>query len=120
MAPTSNTCGCKKYRDKNKENYKKNDTLRKKHYRLMIKLNDSEKYKGQKEKDKLRKSTEREQKKLQLEALQAPSTSPQTTIARTSKESSAFKYRSTKQRSVKKVEKYLPKIPGKLREVSAT
>ena len=46
MAPTSNTCGCKKYRDKNKENYKKNDTLRKKHYRLMIKLNDSEKYKG--------------------------------------------------------------------------
>ena len=46
MAPTANTCGCKKYRDKNKENYKKNDTLCKKHYRLMIKLNDSEKYKG--------------------------------------------------------------------------
>ena len=46
MTPPSNTWGWKKYRDKNKENYKKNDTLRKKHYRLMIKLNDSEKYKG--------------------------------------------------------------------------
>ena len=54
---------------------------------------------------------------MELEALQIPSTSPQTAIARVSKESSAFKYRSTKQRYVKKVEKYLPKSPGKRREV---
>ena len=58
-----------------------------------------------------------ERKKLELEALQTPSTSPQTTIARASSESSAFKYRSTKDRYVKKVGKYLPKSPGKRREV---
>ena len=83
----------------------------------MMKLNDCEKYKEKKEKDKLRKHAERKRKKLELEVLQTPSTSPQTTIARVSKESSAFKYRSTKQRYVKKVEKYLPKSPGKRREV---
>ena len=98
MAPTSNTQRCKKYRDKNKGNYKKNDTFRKKHYRLMMKLNNSENYKEKKEKDKLRKRAQRERKKLKLEALQIPSISPQTTVARTSSESSAFKYRSTKQR----------------------
>ena len=117
MEPTSKAQRCKKYRDKTKENYKKNDALRKKRCRLMMKLNDSEKNKEKKEKDKLRKRAERKRKKLELEALQAPSTSPQTTIARVSKESSAFKYRSTKQRYVKKVEKYLPKSPGKRREV---
>ena len=68
-------------------------------------------------KDKLRKRAERKRKKLKLEALQTPSTSPQTTIARVSKESSAFKYRSTKQRYVRKVEKYLLKSSGKQREV---
>ena len=52
-----------------------------------------------------------------MEALQTPSTSHQTAIARASSESSAFKYRSAKQRSVKKVEKYLSKSPGKQREV---
>ena len=100
IASTSNAQRCKKYRDKNKENYKKNDALRKKHYRLMMKLNYSEKYKEKKEKDKLRKSGERERKKLELEALQTPSTSPQTTIVRASSESSAFKYRSSKQRYI--------------------
>ena len=74
----------------------------------MIKLNDSEKYKEKKEQDELRKLAERERKKLELEALQTPSTSPQTTIARASSESSAFKYRSIKQRYVKKVEKCKP------------
>ena len=117
MEPASNTQRCKKYTDKTKENYRKNDAFRKKRYRLMMKLNDSEKYKEKKEKDKLRKRAERKRKKLELETLQTPSTSPQTTIARVSKESSAFKYRSTKQRYVKKVEKYLPKSPGKRREV---
>ena len=117
MEPASNTQRCKKYTDKTKENYRKNDAFRKKRYRLMMKLNDSEKYKEKKEKDKLRKRAERKRKKLELETLQTPSTSPQTTIARVSKESSAFKYRSTKQRYVKKVEKYLPKSPGKRKEV---
>ena len=50
----------------------------------MMKLNDSEKYKEKKEKDKSRKCAEREQKILELEALQTPSTSPQTAIARPS------------------------------------
>ena len=50
-------------------------------------------------------------------ALQTSSTSPQTTTARASSESRVFKYRSTIQRYVKKVEKYLPKNPGKQREV---
>ena len=81
-----------------------------------MKLDDSKKYKEKKEKDKLRKRAERERKKLELEALRTPST-PQTTIARASSESSAFRYRSTKQIYVKKVEKYLPKSPGKRREV---
>ena len=98
MEPTSKAQRCKKYRDKTKENYKKNDALRKKRYRLMMKLNDSEKNKEKKKKDKLSKRTERKRKKLGLEALQTPSTSLQTTIARVSKESSAFKYRSAKQR----------------------
>ena len=62
----------------------------------MMKLDDSKKYKEKKEKDKLRKRAERERKKLELEALRTPST-PQTTIARASSESSAFRYRSTKQ-----------------------
>ena len=117
MEPTSKAQRCKKYRDKTKENYKKNDALRRKRYRLIMKLNDSEMYREKKEKDKLRKRAEKKRKKLGREALQTPSTSPQTTIARVSKESSAFKYRSTKQRYVKKVEKYLPKSPGKRREV---
>ena len=47
----------------------------------MMKLNDSENYKEKKEKDKSRKHAERKRKKLELEALQIPSTSPQTTIA---------------------------------------
>ena len=42
----------------------------------MMKLNDSENYKEKKEK-----RAERKRKKLELEALQIPSTSPQTTIA---------------------------------------
>ena len=104
MEPTSNAQRCKKYRDKTKKNYKKNDALRKKRYRLMMKLNDSEKNKEEKKKDKLRKRAERKRKKLELEALQTPSISPQATIARVSKESSTFKYRSTKQRYEKKVE----------------
>ena len=65
----------------------------------------------------MRKRAQREQKKLELVALQAPSASPQTTIARASSESSVFKYRSTKQRYMKKVEKYLPKSRRKQREV---
>ena len=117
MEPKSNTQRCKKYRDKTKENYKKNDALFKKRYRLMMKLNYREKYKEKKEKDKLEKRAETKRKKLELEVLQTPSTSPQTAIARVSKESSALKYRSTKQTYVKKVEKYLPKSPGKRREV---
>ena len=44
MEPTSNDQRCKKYRDNAKENYKKNDALRRKRYRLMMELNDSEKY----------------------------------------------------------------------------
>ena len=84
---------------------------------VLIKLNNSEEYKQEKETDKLRKRAERERKKLELEALQTPSTSHQTAIARASSESSAFKYRTAKQRSVKKVEKYLSKSPGKQREV---
>ena len=44
MEPTSNAQRCKKYRDNAKENYKKNDALRRKRYRLMMELNDSEKY----------------------------------------------------------------------------
>ena len=93
MEPTSKAQRCKKYRDKTKENYKKNDALRRKRYRLIMKLNDSEMYREKKEKDKLRKRAEKKRKKLGREALQTPSTSPQTTIARVSKESSAFKYR---------------------------
>ena len=58
MAPTSNAQRCKKYRDKNKENYNKNDAPRKKHYRLMMKVNNSEKYKEKKVKDKLKKRAE--------------------------------------------------------------
>ena len=82
-----------------------------------MKLNYIEKYKEKKEKDRLRKRAERERKKLEMEALQTPSTSPQTKIARASSESSTFKYRPTKQRYLKKVEKYLPKSRGKRREV---
>ena len=67
----------------------------------------------------MRKRVQRKRKKSELKALQTPSTSRQTTIARLSKESSAFKYRSAKQRYVKKVEKYLPKSSEKRREVSA-
>ena len=63
MEPTSNAQKCKKYRDKTKQNYKKNGALHKKRYRLMMKLNDSEKYKEMKEKDKLRKRAERKQKR---------------------------------------------------------
>ena len=51
----------------------------------------------------MRKHVERKRKKLELEALQTPSNSPQTTTARVSKESSAFKYRSAKQKYVKKL-----------------
>ena len=65
-----------------------------------MKLNDIEKCTEKKEKDKLRKRTERDRKKLEMEALQTPSTSPQIAVARASRESSVFKYSSTKQRKV--------------------
>ena len=65
-----------------------------------MKLNDIEKCREKKEKDKLRKRTERDRKTLEMETLQTPSTYPQTAVARASRESSAFKYRSTKQRKV--------------------
>ena len=78
---------------------------------VLIKLNNSEEYKLEKETDNLRKRAERERQKLELEALQTPSTSHQTAIARASSDSSALKYRTAKQRSVKKVEKYLSKKP---------
>ena len=65
----------------------------------------------------MRKRAERERKKLELVALQAASASSQTTIARASSKSGVFKYRSTKQRYMKKVEKYLPKSHRKQREV---
>ena len=69
MEPTSNDQRCKKYRDNAKENYKKNDALRRKRYRLMMELNDSEKYWEKKEKNKLKKRAEKKREKLELEAL---------------------------------------------------
>ena len=69
MAPTSNAERCRKYREKNKENYRKNDALCKKHCRLLLKLKDKGKYNLQKEKEKLRKRAEREKKKISSEPI---------------------------------------------------
>ena len=49
MEPTSDSQRCKDYWYKTKENCKKMDALCKKRYRLIMKLNDSEKYKEKKE-----------------------------------------------------------------------
>ena len=62
IAPTSNAERCRKYSEKNKENYRKNDALCKKHSRLLLKLKGKGKYNLQKEKEKLRKRAEREKK----------------------------------------------------------
>ena len=79
----------------------------KKKVRLIMKLTESEKYKT-KEKDKLTKWAERLHQKLEY---------TKTCTSNSSSLSSAFKHNSTKQRSVKKVEKGLPKSPCKQSEV---
>ena len=120
MAPTSNAEKCRKYREKKKENYRKNDALRKKHSRLLLKLKDKGEYNLQKEKEKLRKRAEREKKKISSEPIPPATPTAASTLepsTSASGSSSAFKHRCTKQRYMKKIEKYLPKSPAKRREV---
>ena len=106
--------------NKNKENYRKNDALRKKHSGFLLKLKDKGEYNLQKEKEKLRKRAEREKKKISSEPIPPATPTAASTLepsTSASGSSSAFKHRCTMQRYMKKIEKYLPKSPAKRREV---
>ena len=95
---TTNAERCKRYREKHSEEYRNQDALRKKRSRLILKSNNAvhEEYKR---KERERKRTA----KLRKNALNNQPLKPST----------SFSSAAVKSRSVKKVEKSLPKSPRK-------
>ena len=63
MGKTTNAERCKTYREKNKETYRKNDNLRKKHTRATLKATNSEAYENLKLAERLKKRKYRLKKK---------------------------------------------------------
>ena len=98
---------------KNKETYRKNDNLRKKHTRATLKATNSEAYENLKLAERLKKRKYRLKKK-QEEKVQSNQPPPYTP---THGSSSSFKYKCTKNRVMNRVEKVLPESPRKRNEV---
>ena len=107
---TTNADRCKRYREKNKEEYKINDALRKKRARLILKTQDKEKHEQLKKKDRERKQLAKITSKIQVTATpdQAASTSSPHT---------PFSNSAIKSRTIKRVEKSLPQSPRRKSEV---
>lgn len=109
---TTNAERCKRYREKNKEEYRINDALRKKQKRTVLKTLDKVKYEEQKKKD-------RERKRLsKLKKSQAtPSSATSALEATEAASSSPFSNSAVKSRTVKRVEKCRPQSPRRKTEV---
>ena len=107
ISSTKNKEYCKRYREKNSEKAKEADRLRKKHSRLLMKLNGGVLYEDMKRKNRERMRL----KRLQQKQNQIPVTST-TNIPK-----SSFSTKQTRSRSFKRVEKFLPESPRKRVEI---
>ncbi|XP_066932919.1 glutamic acid-rich protein-like [Clytia hemisphaerica] len=108
----------KRYREKNAEKYKKGDNERKKLKLRHMKYIEPGKYKEHLAKDRHRKKEYREKKKRDEQAREQEEAQQQNDEASSSSSTPpAFRTKQSLQRSVKKVERLLPKSPRKKSEV---
>lgn len=110
-ANTTNADRCKRYREKNKESYKIKDALRKKRARLLLKT-DKVKYEEQKKKDRERKELTKLRKKVGIDN-NSDHLTPDTCQP-------SFSNSAIKSRTIKRVEKVLPRSPRRKSEVIKT
>ena len=109
---------CKKYRQKNKEAYRKADIERKKLTRESLKYLEPKKYQLRLAKDRARSQRNRESKRNETIDLAVDATQASTTTTKSKEqEKNAFSTRQAYQRSIKKAEKHLPFSPRKRLEV---
>ena len=111
MGKTTNAERCKKYREKNKEKYQKNDRLRKKNARVTLKVTNTSAYENLKLAERLKKR-QYHLKKKQEKAVSNESSSNPALV-----NSSSFKYKCTRNRVLNRVKKALPGSPSKRNEV---
>ena len=123
MSPAKKTSGnkdySKRYREKNRERYRKNDTERKRVHRVKVKLQNSELYELKKKDEREKKQFSRLRKKLGL-INQSPVTSDSTAAAANNDAatpSTPFSTKQAKARSISGAEKALPKSPRKKNEI---
>ena len=109
---TTNAERCKRYREKYKEEYKISDALRKKHARLVLKMQNKAKHEEQKKKDRERKRLAKLRSKIQVNQAAASEQA-----ASTSSPNPLFSSSSIKSRTVKRVEKFLPQSSRRKSEV---
>ena len=121
MSPAKKTSGnkdyCKRYREKNREKYRENDTERKRAQRVKVKLQNLELYELKKKDERERKQLSRLRKKL---INQSPVTSDSTAAAANNDAatpSTPFSTKQAKARSISRAEKALPKSPRKKNEI---
>ena len=110
---------CKRYREKNREKYRKNNPERKRAQRVKVKLQNPELYELKKKEQRERKQLSRLRKKLRL-INQSPITSESTAAAANNDvatPSTSFSTKQTKARSISRAEKALPKSPRKKNEI---
>ena len=107
MAPLSSAERCKRWREKNKAKVLAKDALRKRYRRVQMKHLDPEKNESRLLKERLYKQ---EYRKIMKELA---SQSTETLTSQSESTTEGFSQRSSKLRSIKKVEKALPKIPRK-------
>ena len=104
---TTNPDRCKRYREKNAEEYKINDALRKNRTRLLLKSNKNA-YEEQQRKEREIKRLAKHRKKFAInhsDLDQEPS-------------QASFNSSAVKSRTIKKVVKHLPQSPRKKKEVT--
>ena len=102
MAPLSQAERAKRYREKNKEEVRERDALRKKLKPIVMKVNDPEKNQARLLKERLHKQEYR--KRIRSNIDQQPSPTSNST-------EEGFSQRSSYMRSLKKAERSLPKSP---------
>ena len=110
---------CKRYREKNREKYRKNDAERKRAQRVKVKLQNPELYELKKKEERERKQLSRLRKKFGL-INQSPVTSESTVAAANNDAatpSTSFSTKQAKARSISRAEKALPKSPRKKNEI---
>ena len=110
---------CKRYREKNREKYRKNDAERKKAQLVKVKLQNPELYELKKKEERETKQLSRLRKKLGF-INQSPVTSESTAAAASNDAatpSTSFSTKQAKARSISRAEKALPKSSRKKNEI---